>query len=475
MSNTVLFDGVKSVNINNLPEAAWTTLGQQTGGEMAQRYAAVPWLWRGVELRAQSVSTLPFAIMRQGAQEPLDSSEDYQNKVEYLPNPADLLYLIESSLVLQGMAYLFRGRNLLKTKELRYMVASSIKPEYDKVKGALSHFTRRRGSSQERLEIEDVIYFWLRDPFVEIGPPADGKCPAQAALQAAGVLYNLDEFAAAFFERGAIKATLLKTAAFPPAAERARLKSWWRRVFQGIGNAFATEIVSSDTEVEVIGEGVGELADTNLTNTMREDISTALGIPQSLLFSNAANFAVAQQDDLHFYSKTVVPEALFIQGILNEQLFRQEGLQFEFRPETLDIFQEDEQQRSEALARYVQAGFRLSVACQILGVELPPGMDYEDLDAMREEDREKAAERMASQGSPFGNPQQNQQNPQQQPSANQKAMLADLRAWRTKARKAGGVVPFESDAIPPAVMKSINGQIEAFGVDAAFEFLKKNH
>ena len=42
-------------------------------------------------------------------------------------------------------------------------------------------------------------------------------------------------------------------------------------------------------------------------------------------------------------------------------------------------------------------------------------------------------------------------------------------------RKAGGVVPFESEFIPPALMESINGSIKEFGVEAAFEFLKKKN
>jgi hypothetical protein len=125
------------------------------------------------------------------------------------------------------------------------------------------------------------LYFWYPDDSVEIGEPFD--YPALAALQAAGILSAVGGFAQAFFERGAIKVTLLTTKTNVVESERSRLKRWWDRIR---GNAWAAEIVNAD-EVEVIpvGEGLDSLDNKEFTKEQREDISTALGVPHSMLFT----------------------------------------------------------------------------------------------------------------------------------------------------------------------------------------------
>ncbi len=59
---------------------------------------------------------------------------------------------------------------------------------------------------------------------------------------------------------------------------------------------------------------------------------------------------VVESDERKFYENTVVPQARFIESALNEQLFTPLGYRWRFRPETLDVFQEDESQRAQALA-----------------------------------------------------------------------------------------------------------------------------
>jgi hypothetical protein len=89
---------------------------------------------------------------------------------------------------------------------LRYIVPSTIEPELDEVAG-LTGFWRTLGKSRKWATTDDLLYFWKPDPSVELGPPTTSA--VMAALSAAGVLYSIDAFAAAFVNRGAIKATLL--------------------------------------------------------------------------------------------------------------------------------------------------------------------------------------------------------------------------------------------------------------------------
>ena len=135
--NQYIYDGIKTVNINQLPAEAWTRLGGGASGkdaEIQERYIRVPFLNRAVKLRSNAVSSLPFAILNESGVE-IDTSEDYQNKLEFLPNPQKLLEQIEASLFLTARAYLFQRFNRAKelgldglagVYDLRYMVPSSI-------------------------------------------------------------------------------------------------------------------------------------------------------------------------------------------------------------------------------------------------------------------------------------------------------------------------------------------------------------
>jgi phage portal protein BeeE len=176
----------------------------------------------------------------------------------------------------------------------------------------LTGFIRTVKGQPEDYELEDFVYIKQPNLWGELG---HGRAPALAALAAAGVLLSVDEFATTFFERGAIKATILSTPQTASKRERDRLLAWWKRVANGIKNAFATDVMSSEIKVDVIGEGLGELSDQNLTKEKREDISTAMGVPQSILFSSGvSNRSVREADQLSLYNETIIPDCQLIRN-----------------------------------------------------------------------------------------------------------------------------------------------------------------
>lgn len=367
---------------------------QQAAADMLACYQSVPWLFRAVQMRCDAVSKMPFRITKKGStsKDAFDDSANYQNKLGFLPNPTRLFWLIEAASSFWGSAYLWRSYNERRVLGLRYLLPPTITPEIDEDQG-LTGFTRYLNGQPKHSTTADIVYLWRPDPFVEIGPPLSS--PVSAALSAANVLLNVDLFAAAFFQRGAIKATLLTVEGNPPKTEREALKTWWERVIGGIRNAFSTEVVSANVTPVQIGEGINDLANTTLTDEKRSEIAVALGVPQSVIHSGSATGlgggGVARQDDKHFYDKTVVPECGWMQADLNEQVFHPQGYHMEFTPEVLEIYQAEEAALARSFQLYVDIGLPKSLAAQMVGIELPPGWEYADLDKMEAPEGKDAA------------------------------------------------------------------------------------
>jgi hypothetical protein len=466
-----LYTSTKSFDLSNYPDEAWTYLsGTPDATSSAEKYfKGVPWLYRGVTIRADAIASMPFALFRGDTE--FDKSDDWQNKVGFIPDPGRLWWLIEACLTLEGKAYLFSDNVGKARKLLRYLRPDGMTPVFSPDTGQLMHFKRNKaakGVNRNEFEpVRDVVYFWHDDPYVETGAGEPMSSPGKAALMASGVIANVDEFMAGFFKRGLIKATVLGLPQGTPKEEKDRVENFFNNFLSGIKNIGRVKAINADAvTVNVVGDGLKELQVRDLTDVQREDISTALGIPHSLLFSQASNFATAQQDDLHFYSKTIVPECRFIESVLNKQVFEPLGLRLEFLEQSMDIFQEDEEQRAESVSFFIDFAikcptFELFMATlHTYGFELSPDMEaaakayYEQKEAEREEMRQMQMDAA--------------QEPEQNPTTgnNPTSVQAELRKWERKAIKSlergkAANVPFESEVIPLSLSGAISGALEA--------------
>jgi HK97 family phage portal protein len=406
----------------------------------SQVYHVVPWVFRCVRLRADAVSRLPFTITDTANNE---ATWPLQKK---LPR---LLWLSESSLCLDGAAYWYRqmalAGNLL---DLKWLSEGTMKPETDSVAG-LTGFTRTVGTQVYDWTPDKVVYLWLPDPNVEIGP---GLAPAQAALVAASVGMNVDLYASAFFKRGAINPIIISLLGTPGSGETDRVQDWFKRVASGIRRAFAAIAVGNDVKITQLGSPINDLAMPELDKATKEKICAAFGIHPSML-AESSNFATAQETRLSFYQDTIIPEAGWIEQELNTQLFEPLGLRLTFHPETMDIMQTEETERAAAFASYRQGGLSASWAAQMLGLEAPQGHTWEELETAPDAP-EKTAETM-------------------EPTAAQtKALQDDLRKWQRKSEKRGKkACEFDSEAIPLGISHILSERL-LFAPATAFDFLK---
>lgn len=462
-----LFTGTKAIPLNELPEEAWSVIQgthepEYASREMAIRYRkTVGVLYRCVQIRMNGVRRLPWRILDGNENEVFTSTEQkFPDDMPWLRRMKPLLGLTEAAILLRSEAFWLKDANMLgQVRDLRWLSPVTMKAKWDKTLGLVGFERRLRGAGEpETFSPDEIVYTWAPDPMHETKPDSPA---AEAAVMSAGVLYNTNVFVANFFERGAVKATLLTVDGEMRKNERERLRDWWRRLLSGVKNAGNTEVIQSTVKPVIVGEGLSELSNTDLTGERREEIATALGVPHAMVFSNSANYATAQQDKENFYDETIIPECIdLIAPSLNDQLFEPLGFQFEFVPDALDIYQEDENRRSAAYRNYTSSGMKPSIAAEILGIDLPHNVDYEDLDPDEEEleTEREAEEETVVEETPIP------PTTSGSTAAMRQYRLDDLDKWRRKATKkletkGTAICEFESEWLSPLECAAIRANL----------------
>jgi HK97 family phage portal protein len=446
---------------------AWNYSSNPPTQKAAMLYRTIPTLFRGVTIIGDTVTKVPFAVYR--GDEEVDTSSSWENKAGYFPNPRKAIKLTSQALDRHGRAYWLKAKNRGGVvKELKWLTPTSITPIFSQTTGELEKFERSTADGRTIVyKPDDIVYFWLEDPDVEQGPPLSWPC--KSAEQAAGVLHNLDEFINTYFKSGAIRPAMLLAKGFPPEEEKERVENWFKSMMTGIRNARRAKVFSADSiEYQQIGDGLDQLQNQELTEDQRKDVSLALGIPQTILFANSANYATSQTDWLNFHEVTIIPRCEFIAEVFNDQLLKADGLEMRFTPEGLDIYREDENARASALVQYVNAGYPLLMASDLLGIDLTPEQRAE-LEAA-EAEKEERADEMAE------NMQQKPEEGEQEPMTEE--AKAEANHWRricNKALREGKSLPvdFVCEHIPAAmaakIAEALQSVTDGAGVKAAFE------
>ncbi len=369
-----LYDGLKFVTLDS-PEEFF--LRSSDNLSPAQAYHTVSWVRRCVHLRANAISGCPYEIFS-ADREPVSWTLSH-----LLPG---LLWLTEASLCLYGASYWLKERRGRLLVGLRHLSPATVSPLLDTERGLVG-FQRFVGARKVNFATDDLVYFFEPAPDVEIGP---GRALLEAALDAAGITAAANQFVAGFFRRGAIQATILAVEGNPPTEELRRLEAWWKQMLSRLGAPGRQLRCGLLLSRKQIGVSPGkDLAVDGILTLARQQIATAFGVPQTLL-EDAANYATAREHRLSFYNETVLPRAKLIQATLNAQLFGPLGLQFRFQPERLEILQQEESQKAQALVSLVQAGIMTPGEARLqLGLEEPDqrGQTEEPAEAAEAESR----------------------------------------------------------------------------------------
>ena len=392
MANKLLYapdgESIKSIDLPQYPDEAWNWIsgGPDVPGKDKQAkhyYSRVAAVYRVANMSAEAIASIPFVILDSSGED-WDKSDDWKNKIGFMPHPKELFRLWRLSLFMTCSAYGFMEGNRV-IKDLRYIVPTTITPVISASAG-LEAF--KRSINNEVTEYKSVLdggpifYMHRMDHTTEIKPTKHTEF--EALMSSAGILYNSDAHIKRFFERGGIKPTMLMLKGMTTKENAQKIEKLWDKVVRGFSNSLGKIFQGMDKdsglEPVVIGDGIDNLKDSAIHKQAIEDIAIAAGMPMSLLLANSANYATAQVEKATWFNNSVVPWADWMAEVLNEQLFKPMDLRFQFQPEITNEGTKEEQERAGAYAALVASNIYPETAAQMLGYELPPDMeDYSEL------------------------------------------------------------------------------------------------
>jgi len=446
------------------------------GGKSTLLRRIVPWLAKANNMTANAIAGLPFDILK--GDSVYDSSDEWKNNLGGMSNPKRLLFTLASSLC-GGRAYVIptvMGSNVV---ELYYCKPDTI-AEYITANG-LEYFSRSSdlgltgnyvpaGEEVNPADFQgEMMYFWLPDSDVEIGP---AKCyPMSTALQSTEVLASMDYTVKINAETGFIPPTVLATKGMVGPGEKEKAETKWSNFLKRVGIKPVMVINAESADIKRVGAGMDELQGVykDLTRQMMENIAASHGIPAALFMSDMA-FASEFNEmiKLWYTSSEFVTIYHCIEETFTDQLLARFGLKMQFKPETIDAFQEDENERAGAFKIYIEAGLRPSVVSDMLGLELPEGVESSSLD--EKFDRPDPVIQVAQmRNDQMQNEQKKpiEEKPKEKPkkSVLDAEQISQLDLWRQVAQRnnrkgKGNAIDFECKSLPKDMCDCIRAKLK---------------
>jgi HK97 family phage portal protein len=313
-------------------------------------YNKVGFFRRSIDIRKNGVATMPFDL-RRGETEVANEQNIEEVELPLAIDVFDLIPAWATDLDMYSAAYgVFISDDELGLTGVGWVRIhpSRVTPVYD-TRGELAQWRVNTAGGSKLLPIDRLLYIWQPNQTSDRGP---GEPIAHAALTNAGVLKFSGEFQSNFFEQGALNPTLVSIEGFnkmPPSSQKEQ-RSMFRRLMGGIKRAAQIHPIDGKTTVSTLQQRLKDMAMTEINDEQKEAIAATMGVPMSLLMSNAANYATATQDDFNFYDKAINPLCVYILAKqLNRRLFNPLSFNLSYQATRLDAYQAIELQKSNTL------------------------------------------------------------------------------------------------------------------------------
>ena len=391
----------------------------------------VPWVRRAQKLRAGAVRAVPFSIMQ--------GETDITDK-ERFADIAGLIEKAEMSMTKFGGAYWHLDRNLVSFVWPQWWVYPSIEIVYN-TDHIFVGYERTVNNRKKIYKPNELVAFFEPDEDVEFGP---GQAALDAALYAASALHNADLMVDSYFTRDGTRITIFGVDRLTQDDQVEALKAWWRRLTQGVRNAFVSVFYRGTLTPTIVGDPLKEIWSADLTADKQRDIAAAFGMPVSVLMSNAADRATAESDAMQWYTNFVFPRCEWYADQINRQWLSRENppLEMVYHPEQTEVWQRAQLEQVQAVTTAYAAGILdINEARAIIG--------YDEVAVVDSKDETEP------------------QTSETEPEPAQKSLLqGDLEKWERKATqrwREGSrekALTFTSDVIPATMQAAIRGALE---------------
>jgi HK97 family phage portal protein len=330
----------------------------------ALAYAKVPLIRRAVELRCNSLASLPFEVLNQ-AGDPVGWQFDTEFR--------ELLWQTEAALLITGAAYWLKtggvlelaGRRRVRLADPIFVNPHTVRVDYNQGSDTVTFVQEVGGQPVVRWQRDEVVYFREYNPTDDIKP---GVGAVENAILSAEIMHALNQFAYYYFDGGAMPVVLLGVESNVSRDEIDKLQNYFKRMMTGLKNAMRVIGIRGGITPQVLTPPLDTLAMPELSTEARQQVAWSFGVPLTLL-TDAANYATAENHRLSFYQETIVPRAHQLAATINREFY---GGVYElvWQEEQLDLFQTDEASRAGSLQQLVNAGIPLITAMEILGYDL---------------------------------------------------------------------------------------------------------
>jgi len=394
-----------------------------------------------LKLRCDSISDIPYRFVNKDGEE--------INWRDKFPGSSlnELIWKTEAAFLLTGQAFWEIGKNQFGyTKGLNFVNPYAVNVDYRNGAYYFGVNQQEDGSFGQRLINKPYENKYEMVHFKEYNPQSDvfaGKGDAQVAGVSAALMYQIMHYPKEFLEGGAMPITLLGVKD-SNQQEISKLEAWVRSRGMKRGSFWerVLGIEAGVVEPKVLTPPLKDIELTALRDMAWLDIIVAFGVPDSMVRSNAANYATAINDRKSFYEDKLAPRANRFAAVINEQLLEPlGGYHLDFDISQMSLFQEEQEKRIQTWGVLREHKMPIVMASDIAGLDLT--------DEQRDE-LEKHVDETPTVSEP--------------PLERRKSAFAEeLGKWQRKAEKrvkAGkDAGTFESEIIGSTLMAAIEGAL----------------
>lgn len=336
---------------------------------LARLGKASVWAYRCIIVKANMTGGIPLDVYRADGEKvenhPLLGDDALGSGATYK------MRQVSADLDVYGKAFLTWDRGLtggvFKVHRLNPLAVAPIRSMGAQVVG---YEYRPNGVKAAEYSLDEICVLPLLDWENDMG----GLSPLSVAALAAGADRNMLAQVEAFFRNGALLSGMLTTDQALQEPDVERLRSSWRRIYEGVRNFFKTFIAWGGIKFIPMQPDPKNLAMAELKEETRTDICAAFGISPALILTNAkySNTIEARKSA---YTEEIIPRCDYIADELTRQLIRKafpgEDVTAGFDYNSIEALREDQKTLYERGQAALAAGVTFGEVMEMMGHEQP--------------------------------------------------------------------------------------------------------